>query len=81
MDRDSIKLVILSNLADSIYNVELADINVDKSMTDYGASSLDIVSIVSSSMRQLKIKVPRTELKHVKTIDGLINLFVESASL
>ncbi|WP_340136859.1 phosphopantetheine-binding protein [Yersinia pestis] len=49
-------------------------------MADYGASSLDIVSVVSGVMRELKIKIPRTELKNIKSINGLIDLFVTSSS-
>lgn len=46
-----------------------------KSFGDYGANSLDVVEIVSATMRDLKIKIPRTELAGVKTIGGLVEIF------
>ena len=42
---------------------------------DYGANSLDIVEIVSGTMRELKIKIPRTELSDIHNISGLIDKF------
>ncbi len=45
-----------------------------KSLKDYGATSLDMVEIVSASMRQLKVKVPRSELNGISNIGGLIDV-------
>jgi len=45
-----------------------------KSLKDYGATSLDMVEIVSASMRELKVKVPRSELTSIKDIGGLIDV-------
>jgi acyl carrier protein len=43
-------------------------------MKDLGASSLDLVEIVSLSMRELKVKVPRSELATLNNIGGLVDL-------
>ena len=43
-------------------------------MKDYGANSLDIVEVVSGAMRELKVKVPRTELNKLTNVDGLVGL-------
>ena len=45
-------------------------------MLDYGISSLDIVEIVSGSMRELQLRVPRTRLANLKNIDELVDVFV-----
>ena len=45
-----------------------------RSMKDYGANSLDIVEVVSGAMRELKVKVPRTELNKLTNLDGLVGL-------
>ena len=42
---------------------------------DYGANSLDLVEVVSRSMRQLKVKVPRSELNKLENIEQLVDLF------
>jgi acyl carrier protein len=49
------------------------------SMKDLGANSLDIVEVVSRTMRELKIKVPRAELSRLDNIDELVDLLHEVA--
>ncbi len=80
MNRETILFVVKKHISNAVDGVDEAGIDHEKSMADYGASSLDIVSVVSSSMRELKIKIPRTELKNVKTIGELADLFEKSAS-
>ena len=48
------------------------DIAFGKAMNDLGANSLDIVEIVSNTMRELKVKVPREELARLKNIGELV---------
>ena len=43
-------------------------------MKDLGANSLDIVEVVSCSMRELKVKVPRSELNTLENINQLVDL-------
>ena len=45
-------------------------------MRDHGANSLEMIEIVSRTMRQLKVKVPRVRLNRVNNIDELANEFV-----
>ena len=78
MTRDDIWNVIKKHLADAVDDLDVASIDTTKSMKDYGANSLDLVEVVSRSMRELKVKVPRAELNQVATIDGLIDLFHKS---
>ncbi len=74
MTREHILEVVLRNLVDTVEELEGVEIDPDKSMKDLGANSLDIVEIVSCSMRELKVKVPRSELKNLKNITELVNL-------
>jgi acyl carrier protein len=78
MTRDDIWNVIKKHLADAVDDLDVTSIDTTKSMKDYGANSLDLVEVVSRSMRELKVKVPRAELNQVATIDGLIDLFHKS---
>lgn len=80
MDTNHIATVVKKHIVNAIEGVEELDIDFRKSLADYGASSLDIVSIVSGAMRELKIKIPRTELKNIDSINGLIDAFVASSS-
>jgi acyl carrier protein len=49
-------------------------INPAMSMKELGINSLDIVEVVSCSMRELRVKVPRSELSKLTNIDGLVDL-------
>jgi acyl carrier protein len=52
----------------------LEGIALGKSMKNLGANSLDIVEVVSLSMREIKVKVPRSELTKLTDIGGLVDL-------
>ncbi len=75
MTREEILAVIKKHLADAVDDVDLDAIDPKKSMMDYGANSLDLVEVVSRSMRELKVKIPRSELNKLENIDGLVDLF------
>jgi acyl carrier protein len=74
MERAVILEVIEKHLKKSVASVS-GTIDPNKALTDYGANSLDIVEIVSGTMRELKIKIPRTELSEIKNISGLVDKF------
>jgi acyl carrier protein len=74
MTREQVQAVVTKHLANAVDGIEASLIDPAKSMKDYGANSLDIVEVVSGAMRELKVKVPRTELNKLSTIDGLVDL-------
>ncbi len=74
MEREAILAVIEKHLKKSVATVT-ETIDANKAFTDYGANSLDIVEIVSGTMRELKIKIPRTELSDITNIAGLVDKF------
>lgn len=76
MDRETIYGVVKKHILENIEDVKESDLDPTKSMKDMGANSLDIIEVVSCSMRELNIKIPRSELADIKTIDGLVDKFV-----
>ena len=78
MTRDEIWGVIKKHLADAVDDLDVDSIDTSKSMKDYGANSLDLVEVVSRSMRELKVKIPRAELNKIADINGLIDLFLKT---
>ena len=80
MTKEQIIDVIKKNIVDNIDGVKFEDIDVSKTMRDYGANSLDMIEVVSSSMRELNIKIPRTELADINNIDALADKFLSHAS-
>ena len=79
MTKEEIIDVIKRNIVDNLDDIEYDQIDSQKTMKDYGANSLDIIEVVSCSMRELKIKIPRTELADIKNIDELAEKFQEHA--
>lgn len=78
--KEEIFEVVKENLIDTLDDeVEENEIAREKSMKDLGANSLDIVEIVSSSMRQLKVKVPRSELSKLTNICELVDMLYQVA--
>ena len=78
MTREQILAVIQENVRKTV--PEAADVVLDESMrlTNTGADSLDIVEVVSRSMKDLKIKVPRNELMLADDLKELVDLFEDA---
>ncbi|MGA2613905.1 MAG: phosphopantetheine-binding protein [Spirochaetia bacterium] len=77
MTKEQIMDVIKKNIVANIDDIDVATIDPKKSMKDYGANSLDMIEVVSTTMRELKIKVPRSELTDINDIDQLADKFME----
>lgn len=77
MTHDQVVAVVIKHLVRSIDDLKPENIDIMKSMKDYGANSLDIVEVVSASMRELKVKVPRADLSSITNIDGLATLLLK----
>jgi len=75
-NRKQVLAVVMENMID-ILEVDRDLIDPQKSMVDLGANSLDIVEVVSCSMRELRVKVPRSELSKLTNVNGLVDLLVE----
>jgi acyl carrier protein len=79
MEKEVILNTIEKHLIRSIGVLPDGKIDPSRKLSDYGANSLDIVEIVSGTMRELKVRIPRTELSEIKNIEGLIDKFTEHA--
>ena len=74
MTRDEVVAVVKKHIANAVEDFDVDTLDTKRSMRDYGINSLDIVEIVSLSMRELKVKVPRSELNKLQNLDGLIDM-------
>ena len=72
--REDILVVVKKHIMDISEDLTEQQIYPAVSMKDLGINSLDIVEVVSCSMRELKVKVPRSELSKLTNIDGLVDL-------
>jgi len=74
MNREEILNVVVKQLRLNVGRLEEVVIDPSKSMADFGASSLDIVEIVSMIMRELQVRILRTQLANLKNINEFVNL-------
>ena len=79
MTRDEILAVVARNVSETMEELNASAVDPARSMKDYGLGSLDVVEVVSRSMRDLQVTVPRTELRRLATIGGLVDLLYRSA--
>jgi len=80
MTKGDIYAVVKKHLIRTVDGVQESDIEPSKSLKDMGANSLDIVEIVSISMRELKVKVPRSELAKLTNLGELVDLLHAAAT-
>jgi acyl carrier protein len=79
MNRDDVQKVVVKHLVDAVDGLKAEGIDPKRSMKDLGANSLDIVEVVSSSMRELKVKIPRSELAKLTNLEQLVDLLHKTA--
>lgn len=72
--RQDVFAVVKKHLTDIVEEIDPAHVTDEASMKDLGANSLDIVEVVSCSMRELEVRVPRSELQTLTNIGGLVDL-------
>ena len=77
MTRDEVAQIIENNMIEHLDGIEKEDLEMAESFRDLGANSLDMLDIVTSTMRELNIKIPRSELADVESVDQLTDKFME----
>lgn len=71
---------IVENLHLIVEESNSYEISEDKSMMEHGADSLETIEVVSRTMKQLGVKVSRTELSSVNNIGELVTLIQASGA-
>jgi acyl carrier protein len=77
MDRHEVIAALQTNLHKIVDATKGIEIDETKSMKEYGADSLEIVEVVSRTMKQLNVKIPRTALAKATNLAELVDLFLE----
>lgn len=77
MNREEVLNIVIKNIKLNVDGLEETEIDPQKSMAAYGTSSLDTVEITNSLLRELKIKVPRTQLAGLMNINELVDVLTK----
>lgn len=80
MSRVEIFAIVQANVRAIVEGARTKEIRETDSMRDYGADSLEMVEVVSRSMKQLQIRVPRRELSSAQNLGDLVSAFERAAS-
>ena len=73
MEQNEILAVLIKNLKATVPGVSTDDLDRSKSMMDVGANSLDVVEVVSATMRELQVKIPRDQLSKMNNVGDLVD--------
>jgi acyl carrier protein len=76
MTRDDVLDVIKKHTLSVLIDLDGADFDPSRSLRELGAKSLDVLEIVSASMKTLRVKVPRTELNHIENLGQLADVLL-----
>lgn len=71
---EEVYAVVEKHLLEICPDIKPESVSRTVSMKDLGASSLDMVEVVSCSMRQLGVRIARQELADIRDIGGLVDL-------
>ena len=74
MDRNQVFAVICKHINQNVQGLDGMTVDPEATLASYGATSLDIVEIISGATRELRVKVPRTELAKLNKIGDLVDL-------
>ncbi len=77
MTKEQIVDIIKKYVVENLGTLTADEIDIHKSMADYGANSLDVIEVISCTMRELKIRVPREQLANIENISQLADKFLE----
>jgi len=77
MNKHEILRIIIRNTCEVIPELEGHSFKPDDSLVDLGANSIDRAEIVTMTMEDLSLKIPRIELSGVKNIGELAEVIYE----
>ena len=80
IDRETIRSALYANLRTVVRDVPEEIDESSSLIADFGADSLQVVEVVSRTMRQLRIRVSRTAMVGARNISDLLSLFEQAAA-
>ena len=79
MEKEQIKSILFANIAD-IMDMDESEINVQESLRDLGANSVDRMEIIVDTMRKIGIKINMLEFANIKNIQEMVDFLYERSA-
>lgn len=76
MDKEQIKSILFANIAD-IMDMDESEIDVQESLRDLGANSVDRMEIIVETMRKIGVKINMLEFANIKNIQEMVDFLYE----
>ena len=76
-----VREMVIGFVKRTLPELKYEEVDTSASMKELGATSIDILEVVSASMRKLDIQVPRDKLGELKCLDDLIELLHKIANV
>jgi len=77
MDKEEVIRLLVKNLKRAIPEFADEDLDTGKSYKELGVSSLELVELVTTTSREMGVKLPPAALASVKTTDDLANVLMQ----
>lgn len=78
MTKEEVLRLLIKNLKLTIPEFASEDLDTSKSYKELGVSSLELVRIVSASMKEMGLKMAPATLASVKTTDDLADVLMQA---
>ncbi|WP_028886229.1 phosphopantetheine-binding protein [Teredinibacter turnerae] len=75
--REEISDIVVGFVKRTLPELKYEEVATSASMKDLGATSIDILEVVSATMKKLDVQVPRNKLNELTCLDDLIDLLTE----
>ena len=80
MTKERIVSIVKEGIVEILPDVSEEKIDIEQSLRDYGANSIDRADIVIRAMEMLKLKIPMMEFANIKNIEGIVDLLYRRAN-
>lgn len=78
MTHADVHALVLKHLHELVPGSAGRDFDPRSPLNEIGVDSLDLVDVASRTMQEMGVKLPRTEIVHIHTLDDLINALLRA---
>jgi acyl carrier protein len=79
MKREEVLEMVMKNIKEAVPSLAKKKIDLEMTYEKLGINSLDVSEIVSRVTREMKVKVARTELAKLTTVNQLVDALYKAA--
>ncbi|MEY8355394.1 acyl carrier protein [Lachnospiraceae bacterium 54-53] len=77
MKFDQIFKIVQDSIMDVLPDIQREEINIEDSLSNLGANSIDRMDIIINSMEGVELKIPLVEFGELKNIKGIVSLLYD----